>query len=78
MRTALFVAIVAAALSFLVALSRLHDIFLGCDYGTIGLGRPACEAQIPGNYLMLALSLAVGIITISAALLITRRLCAPR
>ena len=77
MRTALFVAIVVAALSFVVALSRLHDIFLGCDYGQIGLGRPACEAQIQANYLRLAVSLAVGIITSSAALLIARRLRAP-
>jgi ABC-type Fe3+ transport system permease subunit len=72
MRTAIFGTLLAATLSFMIALPTLHDVFLGCDYGPIGLGRPACEANLSMAYTTLRIALAAGTLLGAVALIAAR------
>jgi hypothetical protein len=66
----LWTALVVAGIAVLIALSTLHDVLVGCDHGPVGIGRPTCEAELGGRYVMLAISLAVLAASAIAAILL--------
>ena len=73
-RRLFWVALIFAGFAAVVAANALNTILLGCDYTTIGLGRPLCEADVGSAYRVLAIALVVVVLSgVSAVVLYRRR-----
>ena len=72
-RRLFWVALIIAAAAAVVAANALNTILLGCDYGTIGIGRPLCEADVGSAYVVLAMAVAVVVVSGVSALILYRR-----
>jgi hypothetical protein len=73
-RRLFWVALMIAAAAGVVANIALNTILLGCDYTTMGLGRPLCESDVASAYRVLTVALAVVVLSgVSAVVLHKRR-----
>lgn len=69
-----WVALIIAAAAAVFAANALNAILLGCDYTTMGLGRPLCEADVGSAYRVAAIALVVVVLSgVSAVVLYRRR-----
>ena len=73
-RQLFWVALIIAAAAAVVAANALNTILLGCDYTTMGIGRPLCEADVGSAYHVLAIAVVVVVLSgVSGVVLYRRR-----
>ncbi|HEY7025164.1 MAG TPA: hypothetical protein VH371_09410 [Candidatus Limnocylindrales bacterium] len=72
-RRLIWVALVLVGVGAVVGANALNTILLGCDYGTVGLGRPLCDSEVGSAYGVLAIAVAVIVVAVGSAVILFRR-----